>query len=99
MDCAPYTLLLPPAPVAELRVYQVSPGAQIELSPLWGHAVSYRLEDGHLVLTSPQGGTVLLRDYLPSLHHTRCPAALTLPPRTPANPRPTTRGWQRSTTY
>ncbi|MCA3244657.1 MAG: hypothetical protein INF43_05075 [Alphaproteobacteria bacterium] len=78
MDCAPYTLLLPPAPAAELRVYQLSPGAQVQLSPLW-ERVEYRVEDGHLVLTSAGGGTVLLRDYLPSLHHTRCPAALTLP--------------------
>lgn len=78
MDCAPYTLLLPPAPVAELRVYQLSPGAQVQLSPLW-ERVEYRVEDGHLVLTSMKGGTVLLRDYLPSLSNTRCPAALTLP--------------------
>lgn len=78
MDCQPYTLNLPPAPVAELRVYQLSPGAQVHLSPLWG-TVTYRIEDGHLILNSKAGGTVLLRDYLPSLHDTKCPAALTLP--------------------
>jgi hypothetical protein len=78
MDCQPYTLTLPPAPVAELRVYQLSPGAQVQLTPLWGK-LTYRVEDGHLVLTSTKGGTVLLRDYISSLKNTRCPAALTLP--------------------
>jgi hypothetical protein len=80
MDCTPYTLLLPPAPVAELRVYQLSPGAQIELSPLW-EKVTYHLEEGHLVLRNHAGGTVLLRDYVKSLYNTRCPAALMLPPQ------------------
>jgi hypothetical protein len=78
MDCQPYTLHLPPAPAAELRVYQLSPGAQVVLTPLWGK-VTYRVEDGHLVLNSPKGGTVLLRDYVASLKNTRCPVALALP--------------------
>jgi hypothetical protein len=93
MDCQPYTLTLPPAPVAELRVYQLSPGAQVQLTPLWGQ-VSYRVEEGHLVLVSATGGTVLLRDYLSSLTNTHCPAALTLPKGATRAKRPWQ--WQRT---
>jgi hypothetical protein len=46
--------------------------------PLWQH-LTYRIEEGHLVLRSAKGGTLILRDYINSLHNTRCPVALSLP--------------------
>lgn len=60
--CAPYVMSL--TPLAEgIRAYVLGPAAHIKLVGIDLATTSLRLEDGHLVMQLPQGGTLLLIEF------------------------------------
>jgi hypothetical protein len=63
--CAPYVMTL--SPLAEgIRAYVLGPAAHIQLEGIDLATTSLALEDGHLVMQLPHGGTLLLLEFIAS---------------------------------
>lgn len=60
--CPPFVLTL--RPIKEgIRSYILGPSAHVQLNEIDLNTTSLKLEDGHLVMHLPQGGTLLLLEF------------------------------------